>query len=284
VAPPPDATFGEAPDGTRLYVAIDGEGSRGVVWLVVGPEVGSAPLYPRLCTALRGAGLAVAVLHPRGAGYSDGLRGDIADYASFLGDYRWFAGDLARRFPGLPLFLIGHSAGAALALEVAARTETPLAGVVLVNPAYKLITSQGMGPTLGDYVRYAANTVLRPSALTADMNARPEAVADPDDRAEALAMQGDPIVVRYFSMRYLFAQRRVMQRCVENARALGAPLLLVEGARDALVDRAGSAEIFEAASSADKQRLPSPGAHGSSAVESVVEPLVEWIVARARAS
>jgi hypothetical protein len=41
--------------------------------------------------------------------------------------------------------------------------------------------------------------ILRPSALTVDMNRRPSAIAHPGDRAEAEAMQADPLVVRYFS-------------------------------------------------------------------------------------
>jgi alpha-beta hydrolase superfamily lysophospholipase len=152
-----------------------------------------------------------------------------------------------------------------------------IAGIVLVNPAYRLTYSAGLAPTFCDYVAFAANSVFRPAALTVDMNSRPEAVQDADDREEALAMQRDPLVVRYFSMRTMSAWGAVMGRCVVNAMRSNAPLLLVEGARDAMVDPKGSAEIFDAAAAADKERLSSPGGHGSSAIEAVVTPLLEWL-------
>ena len=153
-----------------------------------------------------------------------------------------------------------------------------------MNPAYKLVYAEGMGPTFGDYIGFAANYLFRPSALTVDMNGRPEAVSDADDRREALAMQRDPLVVRYFSLRYLSAQRGVMSACVENARKTTSPVLLIDGERDALVDPAGSTEIFDAVSAADKERLSSPGGHGSAAVEKAVEAIVRWLDERAEPS
>lgn len=276
LAPPTGAMFLQTPDAVRLYTLIDGDGARGVAWFVLGPEIGSRPLYPRFSAALRAAGYAVAIMHPRGTGYSDGPRGDNDDFAKIVDDYRRFAYELRTRFTGRPLFLFGHSAGAALALEVAATVDIPIAGLVLVNPAYKLSSADGMGPTFGDYVVYAANYLFRPAALTVDMNSQPLAVRDEDDRDEALAMQRDPLVVRYFSMRYLFAWGGVLDRCVKNAKKTRAPVLLVEGARDVLVDPAGSAEIYGAAATTDKQLLRSPGGHGSSAVETVVAPLLDW--------
>lgn len=271
LAPPADATFIEGADGVRLYLHVEGKGPRGVVWFVLGPEITSRPPYPRLTAALHQAGFATAVLHPRGAGWSDGLRGDVDDYSKVLGDYRVFLEVLGT---ARPVFLLGHSAGAAFALEVAAQAKH-VAGVVLVNPAYKLVYGEGMGPSFGDYVKYAMNLVFRPSALTVDLNSNPSAIEYPPDREEAEAMQRDALTVRYFSMRYLFAQREVMGRCVENAKATKAPLLIVEGAHDALVDPAGTGEI---AAAANAQRLQAPdGGHGSSAVETQAAAVVDWL-------
>ena len=140
-----------------------------------------------------------------------------------------------------------------------------------------------MGPTFGDYVVYAANAVFRPAALTVDMNRDPSKVKDPADRAEGEALQQDPLVVRYFSLRYLFAQKAVMDRAARNAAAIRAPVLLVQGARDVLVDPGGNDELLAAMPGADKRRLIAPeGGHGSSAVETSVEPLLEWLLAHSR--
>ncbi|MGC4118611.1 MAG: alpha/beta fold hydrolase [Myxococcales bacterium] len=282
LAPPPSAVYLSGAGGEQLYTSVEGAAEpRGVVWYVLGPEIASTPLYPDFTRALHQAGFATAVLHPRGTGYSSGMRGDIEDYELFLGDYQAFLRQLGARFPGRPLFLLGHSAGAAFALHVAARSKGALAGVILVNPAYRMTYSEGMGPSFGDYVVYAANYLFRPSALTVDLNSHPSAVKNDLDRAEALAMQGDPLVVRYFSMRYLMAQKKVMDACAPNLAAADVPVLIVQGAADALVDPKGNDELLAAARSTDKRKLVAPFAgHGSSAVESMISPLVDWLSTR----
>lgn len=278
--PPAGAEWLEGRGGVRLYTAtvLPEAEPVGVISFVLGPEISSAPLYPVFAAALRDAGFATAVLHPRGTGYSEGLRGDLDDFELFLTDLRQGLAHLRARFGSKPIFLLGHSAGAAFALELAATTSEPLAGVVLVNPAYKLLATEGMTPSFGDYLAYAGNMIFRPAAITVDMNSRPSATAHPTDRAEAEAMQSDPLVVRYFSMRFMLAQKQVMDRCAKNAAAMTASLLLVEGQKDALVDPRGNDELLAAAKSPDKTKLQVPeGGHGSSAVELSAEPIVSWL-------
>lgn len=279
VAPPASATFMPGAGAEQLYTSIEGEHNpRGIVWYVLGPEISSAPLYPNFTKALHQAGLATAVLHPRGTGYSSGLRGDIEDYALFLDDYRAFLLRLNKLFPGKPLFLLGHSAGAAFALHIAATSQKTLAGLILVNPAYKLIYTEGMGPSTCDYIVYAANYIFRSSALTVDMNSNPAAVKNELDRAEALAMQQDPLVVRYFSLRYMMAQKEVMDACAANIGAADLPVLLIQGAFDALVDPKGNDELLALSRSSDKQKLIAQnGGHGSSSVESMIPQLLGWL-------
>lgn len=277
--PPPGAEMLRGRGDVRLYTATEGSGARGVVWFVLGPETMAELPYPQLTAALHEAGLATFVAHPRGSGYSDGLRGDAPDYALVLSDYRLFLEHLAPRFS--TIVLLGQSVGAALALEVAAAPSTPLGGVVLVNPAWKLRYAKGMGPTFRDYVAYAFDAVFRRSALTVDMNRDPSVIEFAPDREEAEAMQRDPLVVRYFSLRYLSAQRRVMKRCPKNVAAVRAPLLLVQGAHDAMVDPDSYDELLAAATVADEAKLVAPdGGHGSSAVETMVPAIVAWITAR----
>lgn len=278
LSPPADARWLDAGAGQRLFSSFSGPADAGAtVWFVLGPEVGSSPLYPTLTAGLHEAGFATVVFHPRGAGYSDGVRGDTDDYPAVLADYRRFLDELSRQAPGA-VFLLGHSAGAAFALETAATTTVPLSGVVLVNPAFKLRASEGMTPSFGDYLVFAGNMVFRPAALTVDMNGRPDAITFGPDRDEGRALQADPLVVRYFSMRQLLAQKQVMDRCADNIARVAAPVLLVEGAHDVLVDPAGNAELLARAKSADKTHLVAPdGGHGSSAVETLSSQLVEWL-------
>lgn len=251
----------------------------GAVYIVLGPEISAAPLYPTLTAALQQAGFAVMVLHPRGSGYSSGPRGDLDDVRLFLADHRQGLDALRARVGSAPVFLLGHSVGAAFALELAAGDRGALAGLVLVNPAYKLRASPGLTPSFKDYVAFALNAVFRPSAITVDMNSRPQAIEHPGDRAEAEAMWADPLVVRYFSMRLMTAQQKVMRRCPSNAARTDAPLLVIQGAQDALVDPRGTDEILAAAKSRDTtKQVAAAGGHGTSAVETMVEPIVGWLM------
>ncbi len=91
-------------------------------------------------------------------------------------------------------------------------------------------------------------------------------------------MQADPLVVRSFSMRYMLAQKHVMDRCATNAEATGVPLLLLQGEHDVMVDPRGNDEILAASRSEDKTKLVVPGGgHGSSSVEPMGEPIVAWL-------
>lgn len=281
VDPPADATWLEV-DGLRLFTSIVGPRSGAVVWFVLGPEAGAAPPYPRLSAALHDAGIATALLHPRGAGFSDGARGDSHDFAAMLSDQQRFLAQLRDGFARV--VLLGHSAGAALALALAAVAGDAVAACVLVNPAWKLRAVPGATPTLADVVHFAVDWLVRPSARTVDMNRNPAALAFAPDRAEGEAMQRDPVVVRHFSLRQLAAQRRLMNRCADHLAQVRAPVLLVQGRHDVLVDPRSYPQLVAAAVNTTAEHLLAPdGGHGASAVETMVEPLLAWIVARVRA-
>jgi alpha-beta hydrolase superfamily lysophospholipase len=281
VPAPPGAAYISTPDGTRFYTSITGSATHGIVWFVLGPETPSQLPYGQLTKALHAAGFATALIHARGTGFSDGVRGDIEDYAVYLSDFQHFREHLESR--SSRIFLFGQSVGAALALEIAASVPMQFAGLVLVNPAWKLTYAKGMRPTLRDFAAYAANYLFRPSDLTVDMNREPKAIQFIPDRLEGEAMQRDPCVVRYFSLRFVLGQRKIMKRCLKNLTALQAPILLVQGAHDALVDPLSFDLLLRAARASDKHKIIAPaGGHGSSAVETIVQPIMDWFLSRAR--
>jgi alpha-beta hydrolase superfamily lysophospholipase len=114
--PGPGADWVVGDDGQRLYSRWQRPvHPRGLAWYVLGPESGAAFPYPRLTQTLLDAGFVVTLMHARGTGFSPGVRGDIKNDQALLGDYRRFRVEINRRYPGVPVFLVGHSAGAAMA-------------------------------------------------------------------------------------------------------------------------------------------------------------------------
>jgi alpha-beta hydrolase superfamily lysophospholipase len=235
---------------------------------------------PEFVAALVGRGFEVRFLHPRGTGYSDGPRGDIADLDRYLEDYRAYARAVAPT--GTPVILLGHSMGGVFALRVAAGLPQTT-GLVLINPTHRYAANPGSSPTFLQYVAYAACMLFVPGARVVDMGGRPEAIMDPEDRAEALRRRSDPLVVRWFSMRAMLAAKQVMDGARADAARCRGPLLLVDGDADRIVERAGHAALLNAYAGADKTRLTVPGGgHGYTTVRKALPGIVEWVGARGR--
>ena len=105
------------------------------------------------CRALATAGCAVFQIDLLGCGDSSGLLSD-ADWSSWVADVQAGADWLVSVYPGVPLWLWGHRAGALLAAEVAAKRPSPahlllwqplLAGKTQVQQFLRLKAAAGIG-------------------------------------------------------------------------------------------------------------------------------------------
>jgi alpha-beta hydrolase superfamily lysophospholipase len=271
-----------ASDGTRLYERVYPSVGprRGVVLYVAGITGLGSGEQPEFVAALVGRGFEVRFLHPRGTGYSDGARGDITDLDRYLEDYREYTRTAAPA--GTSVVIVGHSMGGVFALRVAASLPGT-AGLVLINPAHLYAASPGSSPTFFQYVAYAACMIFVPGKRVVDMGGRPEAIADPADRTEAIRRRNDPLVVRWFSMRAMLAAKQVMDGAPADAARCSCPLLLVDGDADRIVDRAGPAALFNAYAGQAKTRLTVPGGgHGYTTVLKALPTIADWVEARGR--
>jgi alpha-beta hydrolase superfamily lysophospholipase len=271
-----------ASDGTRLYERVHRTAGprRGIVLYVAGITGLGGDEQPEFVAALVGRGFEVRFLHPRGTGYSDGPRGDIADLDRYLDDYLEYARGVVPE--GTPVVVVGHSMGGVFALRVAASLPQAT-GLVLINPTHRYAANPGSSPTLLQYVAYAACMVFVPGDRVVDMGGRPEAVTDPEDRAEAIRRREDPLVVRWFSMRAMLAAKQVMDGAPSDAARCRCPLLLVDGDADRIVDRAGHATLLNAYAGANKTRLTVPGSgHGYATVLRALPTIAAWVEARGR--
>ena len=87
---------------------------------------------------LAASGLAVYALDLRGRGKSDGERfyvEDVADYVSDVTGVIWLAKSCN---PGLPLFLLGHSAGGVVSSTYALDNQAELAGFICESFAFQV--------------------------------------------------------------------------------------------------------------------------------------------------
>ncbi len=222
-------------------------------------------------------GFGVYFLHPRGTGLSQGRRGD-ENIERFLTDYSDFTDTLRVWHPRVPFFLFGHSMSGAFAIEIAARSPQSYAGLIAVNPAFIYKQSKGAGPRFGDYVKYAFYYIFAPGALMVDMVGDSSLIEHPEDAKEMASRMNDSLVVKKFSMRYMAASKRIMNRCIVNARTLDLPLLLVYGEKDEIIEQSGHIEIYDNWKSSDKTLVKTKdGGHGYHVVVWSLEKIVQWL-------
>src|SRR5271157_4078474 len=86
--------------------------------------------FPWLVEAFASAGYAVSAFDQRGHGRTEGPRVHAASYESLLRDLERHVENTRERFPGIPLFVYGHSFGAAQAICYVLKRRPTLAGVV----------------------------------------------------------------------------------------------------------------------------------------------------------
>jgi len=90
--------------------------------------------FPWLVEAFASAGYAVSAFDQRGHGRTEGPRVHAASYESLLRDLERHVENTRERFPGIPLFVYGHSFGAAEALCYVLQQRPRIAGVVASSP------------------------------------------------------------------------------------------------------------------------------------------------------
>jgi alpha-beta hydrolase superfamily lysophospholipase len=200
--------------------------------------------YERAALELAGLGYPVYALDHRGHGRSEGSRALVDRLDNAAADLDVLI-DLARReHPDTPLFLLGHSLGATIALRYALRHQDKLDGLIL-SGALAVID---LPPAP---VRLAAR------ALSATVPWMPALGVDPAtvsrDPAEVEAYRTDPLVHHgKLPVRTIAEIAAATEAFPEQVGSLTLPLLLVHGSEDRLVSVRGSRMVYERASSQDK--------------------------------
>ena len=219
----------------------------------------------------------VVVVHPRGTGYSEGLRGDT-DPGDIIEDYcEIIKRDSSYSDENKKLFLFGHSMSCAFAIDVALKLPGS-DGLILVNPPYKLKPAKGMSPGFSDYLKYIGYYIFAPHTPVVNMAGDPSLIEDETDRLESEQRNSDSLLVKYFSMCSMSASKKIMDAMSENARMVNIPLLLLYGENDNIVDKSGCDEIYSAWKGMNKSYVTvRGGSHGKSTVINGAGTIKEWM-------
>lgn len=183
--------------------------------------------FTDLAQQLMPAGVALYSYDQRGFGDTPG-RGGWAGAETLAEDLRQLTRELARRHPGRPLYVLGESMGAAVAILAAGGVEPwPVAGLILSGPA--LLDERVLAPYQRDVLDLLA-------ALFPDLAVSPPAdVTVTDDPLVAERLQEDPWILPYTRLEVLAGVVHLMESAQRVAPRVRLPVLILYGARDPVI-------------------------------------------------
>jgi acylglycerol lipase len=280
MVPPPDVQYrnDQFLSGSNVQIAVQRwapmHKTRGAVVLVHGLKDHSSR-YRDLVTSLVHHGYSVHAFDLPGHGYSEGFRDHISSAESCLGDLDRVVARARDWAPDRPVFIVGQGFGASLAALYAVRHKEGIAGLVLSAPSLRINVSGGerFGLTMADFFE------PRAPRKTIDWNGW---AADPDVTRE---VRNDPLVTpgqpTARTTRQLLVTSDELQKGFGQVKV---PLLIIDGDKDTVSDRASMEALARNAQSPDKTVTIYPGLgydlfHERDR-EQVMSDLVDWLQKR----
>ena len=226
--------------------------------------------------ALAARGLNVWAVDHRGFGRSEGPRGHISDYHSYLQDCDVVVDAIRAAQPETRLFVLGHSMGGIFALHYAAAHPEKLAGLLLMNPWVKDQSKLSVGTMLA----VAARGIVKSPRLFA-VAGGPEVMTTNPEAVKLL--NADPYWVRKESAAFLWQINVMRGKLLSQAQRVKLPALVLQAGQDRAVVVSASEKVFRRLGSTDKTWKTYPGyAHDSEfeADRSVLDTdIAQWITA-----
>jgi alpha-beta hydrolase superfamily lysophospholipase len=222
-------------------------------------------------------GLAVYAVDLRGRGQSDGERFYVQNFADYVSDASLVV-DLARtREPGLPVYLLGHSAGGVISCIYTLENQDKLAGFICESFAHQVPAPDFALAVLKGLSHLAPHAhVLR---LKNEDFSRDPAVVQ--------RMNGDPLIAHEVQPTQTVAEMvRADERLKQEFPDVTLPLLILHGSLDKATRPSGSQFFYDSAGSKDKT-IHIYGGHFHDLLndvgkEVVMEDIKNWILARLR--
>jgi len=213
----------------------------------------------------------------RGHGRSPGRRGVIRRYDLFMDDLRAVVTWISRQEKGLPLFLLGHSNGGQVSLRLMVEGCRRVRGLIVSNPAIRI----GMEVP---QVKIVIGKVLRAVAPWITLSSGSPSSDLTRDPRMRIAFENDPLRHNRINPHFYFGMVEGEKYLMSRAKEMKAPLLMLLGSNDPVIDPNTSREFFDRVASEDKSLLIYPGMlHeplNEIGREQVIADLVRWIEQR----
>jgi alpha-beta hydrolase superfamily lysophospholipase len=194
--------------------------------------------YAQWAEGFAGKQFATFVMDLRGHGHSDGPRGYTGKYDFLIQDIENFHAFVSKMFPGVPVFLYGHSMGGNLAVNYVLRKNPRLAGLILSSPWLKLAR-----PPSKLLVYPALLLSLLWPRLRGNNKVNPEHLSRNKTAVKAYAE--DPLVHDKISPRLYQSIQKNGTWAMRNKHKVNIPVLVLHGGRDKITSAKASKEMAE---------------------------------------
>jgi alpha-beta hydrolase superfamily lysophospholipase len=273
--------FFEGVGGVRLYRQSwlpDGP-ARAVVVIAHGAGEHSGR-YSHVAARLLGEGYAVYALDHRGHGRSEGPRAVIDRIDNAVEDLDQVIVNAASEYPGVPLFLLGHSMGGTIAVRYAIAHQDRLTGLILSAP---LAALEAASPVTRLVARLLSTLTPQLGLFAVD----PALVSrDPD---VVKAYETDPLVHHgRLAARTIAELASAVDSFPAAAGGITVPTLIMYGSGDRLVPPDGSMMLNDRIAATDKTLKTYDGLYheilNEPEQDDVMDDMCSWLRARVRAT
>jgi alpha-beta hydrolase superfamily lysophospholipase len=247
---------------------------RGLVAIVPGFNSHSG-YYEWVGEQLAADGLAAYAVDLRGRGRSEGERFFVEQFSEYVGDAAQLVAMAKAENPGLPVYLLGHSAGGVVACLYALDHQSEIAGLICESFAFQVPAPDIVLSVLKGVGHIAPHLHVLP-LKNADFSRDPAVV----DR-----MNNDPLIAKESQPAETIAEMvRSDERLKKEFPKITLPVLILHGTADKATTFAGSQLFYDTAGSADKTLKLYDGAYhdplNDTDKETVIADITNWIVER----
>lgn len=247
---------------------------RGVVAIVPGFNSHSG-YYSWVASQLVDSGFAVYAIDLRGRGKSDGERFYVQAFADYASDVAGMVALARSRESGLPVFMLGHSAGGVVACLYTLEHQAELAGLVCESFAFQVPAPDFALAVFKGLAHIAPHAhVLH--LKNEDFSRDPEVVA---------SMNSDPLIAHETQPTQTLAEMvRADERLAKEFPNFTLPLLILHGTLDKATRPSGSQLFHDSAGSTDKTLKLYEGSFHDPLndldKDKVIADIKSWLVAR----
>jgi acylglycerol lipase len=218
------------------------EAPRGVVVISHGFNAHSGQ-YLWVADQFLAQGLAVYALDHRGRGKSEGERFYVDKFEDYEDDLTTFVSMAKAENPGLPVFLLGHSAGGVIACNYVLDHQAELNGFICEDFAYQ-IPAPDFVLAVFKGLSYVAPH-FQALTLKNELFSRDPAAVD--------ALNNDPLIAGESQpLETLAAMVRADERLKTGFSQITLPVLIIHGAEDKVTKPSGSQAFYDNVGSTDK--------------------------------